>query len=719
MNDEQVLKQLLNKIRMAWRSDVAGFMKGLETITRAMMEHQGREIQQIWSNSSIKSAVQQSGVASPNPQQLQQMVTERAAQFSGQAAGVADLVKGQVSAVIDVLQSRSQAPPASPSHAEDFTDFHSFENLENLSEDSVIESAASGLNWKDTDSPSSGGIAASGLNLKDTDSPSSFGSKKHFTGMESSTVSKDAETIVSTSQFGAGAAAAAAAAARSVPGSGMESKRETAPKSLNVDSQTVSHKHQQKFSTSAKPQRNVPVPPAQKLSARARERRVPANRISRLMSYGGLAAGLGAGAIAEMTRRSLGLKQEDKLTGGLVQASPFLTEANVERIVNTLCRVRGAALKLGQIISIQDNSFINPQLQAIFERVRQSADFMPIKQMTKVMSRELGPDWRSNFEVFEDKPFAAASIGQVHKGTLKDGREVAIKIQYPGVAQSIESDINNLMSVLSVGNILPEGLYVDSVVKVAKRELAWEVDYLREAECSNRFRTLLEGDEVLYVPEVIGDLSSRHVLTTEFIQGMPLDKCVDLPQDTRDKIGTAVLRLCLKELFEWRFMQTDPNWSNFLYSPQDDRLVLLDFGASREYSKSFVDSYIKVIYAAAMGDRKKVLLGSQQLGFLTGYETKVMEEAHCDAVMILGESFGQEGLFEFGQQSTTHRIQNLIPVMLRHRLTPPPEETYSLHRKMSGAFLLCVKLGSRVDCRTMFQEVWRNYRFSDNVETGV
>ncbi|KAK7482187.1 hypothetical protein BaRGS_00026536 [Batillaria attramentaria] len=184
------------------------------------------------------------------------------------------------------------------------------------------------------------------------------------------------------------------------------------------------------------------------------------------------------------------------------------------------------------------------------------------------------------------------------------------------------------------------------------------------------------------------------------------------------QIGTGILRLCLKELFEWRFMQTDPNWSNFLYNPVDEKLVLLDFGASREFSKKFVDSYIKVIHAAASGDKEGILVGSREMGFLTGYETKVMEDAHCEAVRILGEAFSRPGEYDFSQQSTTARIQSLIPIMLKHRLTPPPEETYSLHRKMSGAFLLCVKLGSRVECKDLFDDIWDNYKFGP-VETEL
>nr|XP_006824668.1 PREDICTED: chaperone activity of bc1 complex-like, mitochondrial-like [Saccoglossus kowalevskii] len=223
----------------------------------------------------------------------------------------------------------------------------------------------------------------------------------------------------------------------------------------------------------------------QTLSDRSRERKVPASRAGRMMNFGSLAAGLGMGAIAEFTRRAVGAKDDNSK---MFDKSAFLTEANAERIVNTLCKVRGAALKLGQLLSIQDNSMISPQLQSVFERVRQSADFMPIWQMEKVLQRELGDDWRSKVKSFESKPFAAASIGQVHHATLHDGREVALKIQYPGVAQGIDSDIDNIMAILNMWNVLPEGMYAENAIVVARREMLWEVDYVREAKMSQRFR---------------------------------------------------------------------------------------------------------------------------------------------------------------------------------------------------------------------------------------
>ncbi|KAG9472499.1 atypical kinase COQ8B, mitochondrial [Eleutherodactylus coqui] len=446
----------------------------------------------------------------------------------------------------------------------------------------------------------------------------------------------------------------------------------------------------------------------QKLSERARERKVPASRISRMANFGGLAVSLGIGALTEAAKQSLS-KEKKSRAPTVLEANSIMSEANAERIVDTLCKVRGAALKIGQMLSIQDNSFLSPQLQKIFERVRQSADFMPSWQMTKVLDEELGPDWREKLSYFEEKPFAAASIGQVHLARLLDGREVAMKIQYPGIAQSIKSDVKNLLSILKMSVVLPDGLFPENSVQVLQRELAWECDYLREAKCAKTFRSLLSDDPFFRVPQVIDDLTTKRVLTMQLLSGVPLDQCAEMDQETRNQISYNILRLCLQEVFQFRFMQTDPNWSNFFYDADINKVMLLDFGASRGFGELFTNDYIEVMKAAAEGDRARVLQKSKDLKFLTGFETKVFEEAHVDAVMILGEAFASVEPFNFGTQNTTQRIHDLIPVMLKHRLTPPPEETYSLHRKMAGSFLICAKLKAVISCKELFDSTYSQY----------
>ncbi|KAG4917192.1 hypothetical protein JHK87_054749 [Glycine soja] len=414
----------------------------------------------------------------------------------------------------------------------------------------------------------------------------------------------------------------------------------------------------------------APEPPPSPLrKRRPRERKVPATPFSRALGFAGLGAGLAWGTLQESAKRlAFGTPT---MQGNQSALSPFLSEKNAERLALALCRMRGAALKIGQMLSIQDESLVPAPILAALEIVRQGADVMPKSQLNQVLNAELGPGWSSKLISFDYEPIAAASIGQVHKAVMKDGMQVAMKIQYPGVGDSINSDIENVKLLLNYTNLIPKGLYLDRAIKVAKEELSRECDYKLEAANQKRFRDLLTGTDGFYVPIVVDNISSK---------------------------------------------RTDPNWGNFLFDEVTKTINLIDFGAARDYPKRFVDDYLRMVLACANGDSDGVIEMSRRLGFLTGMESDVMLDAHVQAGFIVGLPFSRPGGFDFQSTNITQSISHLGATMLKHRLTPPPDEAYSLHRKLSGAFLACIKIGAVVPCRELLLEVYKHHKFGEENE---
>ncbi|KAH1081149.1 hypothetical protein J1N35_020910 [Gossypium stocksii] len=454
---------------------------------------------------------------------------------------------------------------------------------------------------------------------------------------------------------------------------------------------------------------------------RPRERKVPATTFSRAFGFAALGAGLAWGTVQESAKRLVyGSPNSNEKQSAV---SPFLSEKNAERLALALCRMRGAALKLGQMLSIQDESLVPAPILAALDIVRQGADVMPRSQLNQVLDAELGPGWSTKLTSFDYEPLAAASIGQVHRAVKKDGMDVAMKIQYPGVADSIESDIENVKLLLDYTNLIPEGLYLDRAMKVAKEELSRECDYQLEASNQKRFRDMLSGHEGFYVPLVVDDISSKRVLTTELISGILSLMSFSFPR----RFLCVFLSLAyflykafntLKAIFALSSEgQTDPNWSNFLYDEATKTINLIDFGAARDYPKRFVDDYLRMVMACANNDRAAVIEMSQRLGFLTGKESEVMLEAHVQAGFVVGLPFSKSGGYDFRSTNITQSISNLGATMLRHRLTPPPDEAYSLHRKLSGAFLACIKLGAVVPCRELLLDVYEHYHFGEDEGT--
>lgn len=273
-----------------------------------------------------------------------------------------------------------------------------------------------------------------------------------------------------------------------------------------------------------------PPPLFEKPKSLDRASRVPVGRLERMLEFTSLGFSL-AGNLASKTL---------KRSSSLASSSTLLTPETADKIVAKLSKMRGAALKLGQMLSIQDTEEMK-EVAGIFKRVQANADYMPDWQLEQVLEDEWGSNWmQDKFSEFDRVPFAAASIGQVHFARLKDKNDkVAVKIQYPGIERSISSDLDNLYMLLSISALLPKGLYLDNTIKVARKELAVECDYVHELEAMEKFRSLLVDsklDSVFTIPKVYKELSSRRILVSEFVEGHSIDKCDLLSQSERDLV---------------------------------------------------------------------------------------------------------------------------------------------------------------------------------------
>lgn len=428
----------------------------------------------------------------------------------------------------------------------------------------------------------------------------------------------------------------------------------------------------------------------------ARGRQVPRGRLSRFGQFGRLAGSVAGGMIAEGARR-LADGERPQLRDML------LTPANVGKIADRLSHLRGAAMKLGQMISMDAGDLLPAELSEILGRLRDNAHHMPPAQLQQVLVREWGPDWRTKFERFELRPIAAASIGQVHRAVTHDGRELAIKVQYPGVRESIDSDVDNVATLLRMSGALPRGLDIAPLLFEAKRQLAEEADYEREGAQMALFGQLLADTPDLLVPTLDPELTTPRVLAMTFLAGRPIETLETADQATRDAAVQMLMTLVLRELFEFGVMQTDPNFANYRVQPGTGRLILLDFGAARPVEPSTVLAYRRLLLAGLAGDRDAVRAAALSAGFL-GSRAVARHRARIDDMIkvIVGE-LNRPGLFDFGDRRFVAALRDPGLEIAGDAVAwhVPPADILFVQRKISGTALMAARLKARVDIRAL------------------
>jgi aarF domain-containing kinase len=255
--------------------------------------------------------------------------------------------------------------------------------------------------------------------------------------------------------------------------------------------------------------------------------------------------------------------------------------------------------------------------------------------------------------------------------------------------------------------VLPLGIDVRGIANEAKRQLQQEADYVAEGRFMEQYAKLVADDPDLLVPRVHWDCTTARVMAMDYIDGVPLDQMArdDVPQIQRDKLGAALEHLLFRELFEFRVMQTDPNFANYLYQPDTGRLVLLDFGATQEFAAGFVENYRLITRAVIRGDRQAIAAQAEAIGYVEPGAPPEQVKAAVDVILLVCEPLRHRGRYDFGASDLTARARDLgfDLVVKQGLLKAPPPATMFLHRKLAGMYLLVARLGARVDVRSLIR----------------
>jgi predicted unusual protein kinase regulating ubiquinone biosynthesis (AarF/ABC1/UbiB family) len=299
---------------------------------------------------------------------------------------------------------------------------------------------------------------------------------------------------------------------------------------------------------------------------------VPRNAVNRTVKLAGLPLGFAG-------RTALGL---GKRIGGRSAelVAKEIQQRTADQIFRVLGELKGGAMKLGQALSIFEAA-LPPELaepyRATLTRLQESAPPLPVSSVYRVLAADLGADWRSRFVSFDDSPSAAASIGQVHRAVWEDGRQVAVKIQYPGAGRALISDFTQLSRLGRLFGVLMPGLEVKPLLDELRDRIAEELDYHKEAESQQAFAKAYAGDPDIYVPPVV--LGTDHVLVTEWVDGTPLSRIIsDGTKEQRDRAGILLTRFLFSGPARAGLLHADPHPGNFRLL-DDGRLGVLDFGA--------------------------------------------------------------------------------------------------------------------------------------------
>ena len=420
-------------------------------------------------------------------------------------------------------------------------------------------------------------------------------------------------------------------------------------------------------------------------------KRLPVSSLARSTLSTGLLLRLGFNTSQNLFSDIITLKKPDL-------RSALVSKKNVTATVNTLKNLRGAAMKFGQLMSMDESIILSPNLAAVFAQLRSSGYSMTPSQLKKILNQNWGDGWLRNFKHFEVRPFAAASIGQVHKATLKSGEIVAIKVQFPGVRQSIDNDLSSLKFIMKTSGMLPAKFPLDYYISQCGDLLKRETDYELEAINITRFSEFLKSNDKLNVPKVHHQLSTQETLTMSFFEGRELSSKMAYDQSSINEISLSLLELLLNEIFTFKLVQTDPNLANFLLSEGDNSLCILDFGACCQVSEATHELYKDLLNVALTLDANKIKSFLEDKNFIPKDASSEGTKFFDRIISIAINEISQNEFFDF-QQSKVFEIITEEDLNLYFELIPSSlfgSDFIFIQRKIFGLILFFCAIGAQL-----------------------
>ena len=304
-----------------------------------------------------------------------------------------------------------------------------------------------------------------------------------------------------------------------------------------------------------------------------------------------------------------------------------------EQIFEVLGQMKGAAMKVGQVASLLDTGAFPPEfqerVQAKLAELREAAPRVPFERMREVVEHDLGEPLESAFAEFGDEAVAAASIGQVYRARLHDGRDVAVKVQYPGVAQAVRADLQNLGLIMRVAKRIAPGMDAKAMTREIRERLTDELDYEHEAQQHRAFARSWRGHPFIFVPPVVTDLCSEHVLVSEWVDGKGFDEVTAMDRETRDRFGEILFRFFFGSLYRNGHFSGDPHPGSYRLM-DDGRVAFIDFGMTKRVSRADLEAEVSAIRAAMDGDAAELHRRLGAMGFFDPADDHITPEAVCD-----------------------------------------------------------------------------------------